>query len=96
MAGERLGAAQADRQLGDLERVEEAERLGLAALQVEREGRSRARAMAAEDVGLGRSVLKEAEIADMIDLGMVLQIGADLRRILARAAHAQFQGFEAA
>ena len=32
VAGERLGAAEADRELGDLQRVEEAERLGLAAL----------------------------------------------------------------
>ena len=36
--GERLGAAEADRQLGDLQRVEEGEGLALAAFQIEREG----------------------------------------------------------
>ena len=52
MARQRLGAAEADRELGDLERVEEGEGLRLAALQIEREGRARAGAVAAVDVGL--------------------------------------------
>ena len=55
--GERLGAAQRHRQLGDPERVEERERLTLAALEVQREGRPRAGAVAAIDVGLARAIL---------------------------------------
>src|SRR3954452_11601095 len=38
--GKRFGAAEADRELEDAQRVEEAEGLGLAALDVEREGRA--------------------------------------------------------
>ena len=67
-AGERLGAAEADREIGDLQRVEEGERLLLAALQVEREGRAGAGAMALVDVRLARAFLEEAEIADLLDL----------------------------
>ena len=49
MAGQRFGAAEADRELEDLQRVEEAEGLGLAALDVEREGRAGAGALRRED-----------------------------------------------
>jgi hypothetical protein len=67
--------------MGDLERVEEGEGLGLAALEVEREGRSRAGAVAPVDVGLPRvaALREEAEIADALDLGMVAKEAADLR-----------------
>src|SRR3546814_10456023 len=51
VAGQRLGAAEADRELGDPERIEKGETLLLAALDVEREGRARAGAVAAEDIG---------------------------------------------
>src|SRR3546814_15088673 len=50
MACQRLGAAKAHRQLHDLEIVEKAERLFLAALQIEREGGTSADAQAAIDV----------------------------------------------
>src|SRR3981081_4914225 len=45
MARERLGTAEADRQLEDLQGIEESERLLLAALDVEGEGRARPRAL---------------------------------------------------
>ena len=50
VAGQRFGAAEADRQLEDLQGVEEGERLLLAALDVEREGRAGAGALP----GVGR------------------------------------------
>ena len=66
------------------------DRLRLAALQVEREGRSCAEAVAAVDVRLA-IVFQEAEIADPLDLRMVGEEGAHLGGILAGAAHAQLQ-----
>src|SRR3546814_14064301 len=95
MARERLCAAEADRELRDLERVEEAEALLLAPLDEEREGRAGAGAMAVENILLTR-IGDEPQIAESLDLGMVAQICADLQRIFARAAHAQFERFEAA
>src|SRR4051812_4404549 len=94
VTGERFRTAQAYRQLGDLERVQETEGLGLAALQIERKGRSRAGAMAVVDIRLARAFLKKAEIADELDLGMTAQPSADLGGIFARAGHAQFERFE--
>ena len=52
--------------------------------------------MAVVNVGLARSLLEEAEIADLFDLGMVAQEGADLGGVFARAVHPQFERFEAA
>src|SRR3546814_8441223 len=77
VAGQRLGAAEADRELGDPERIEKGETLLLAALDVEREGRARAGAVAAEDIGL-RVVLQKAELTDAPDLGVVAQEFAPL------------------
>jgi len=74
-AGKRLGAAETDRELGDLQGVEEGESLAFAALEIERESRSRAGAMAVVDVGLARARLEETEVADRFDLGMVAQEG---------------------
>src|ERR1700761_7900126 len=95
MRRQRFGAAERHGELGDLERVEEGERFLLATLEIEREGRSRPAAMPRVDVGLALvlAVLEEAEIADTFDLRMVAQEFADLDRILARAAHAQFERF---
>src|SRR3546814_8952799 len=92
MARERLCAAEADRELRDLERVEEAEALLLAPLDEEREGRAGAGTMAVENILLTR-IGDEPQIAESLDLGMVAQICADLQRIFARAAHAQFERF---
>ena len=69
----------------------------LAALQIEREGRAGAGAVAAIDVGLAgvAAILEEAEIADRLDLGLVAKQGADLGRILAGLAHPQLERLEA-
>src|SRR6185312_3492493 len=75
---------------------EEGERLLLATLQVEREGRAGAAAMALEDVGLARATLEEAEVADFLYLRMASKEVAHLGRILARAAHAHFERLGAA
>src|SRR5690606_33313911 len=86
MARQRFRAAKTDRQLRDLERVEKGERLRLPALEIEGEGRSRAGAMAAVDVRLPIG-FGEAEIDDLFHLRLVLEPGANLFRIFARAAH---------
>src|SRR3546814_10911873 len=91
VAGKRLGAAKADGELHDLERIEESERLRLAALQIEREGGAGTGAMAAVDVGPPRIGIEKAEIADTLHAGMVPQPCAVLRRSFARARHAQLQ-----
>src|SRR3546814_12191233 len=94
MARERLGAAEADRELRDLERVEEAEALLLAPLDEEREGRAGAGAMAVEHILLTR-IGDETQIAESHALGMVAQICADLQRIFVRPATAPFDTSEA-
>src|SRR3546814_17168598 len=48
VAGKRIGAAKADGELHDLERIEESERPRLAALQIDREGGTGPGAMTAE------------------------------------------------
>src|SRR3546814_20716327 len=88
VAGERLGAAEADRELRDLQRVEKAEALRLAALDEQRKGRSGAGAVALEDILL-RPFLQTAELAEPLDRRMLLQEGADLGGILASTAPAQ-------
>ena len=57
MADQRLGTAEADRQAEQLERVEEAEGLGLAAVDAEGEGRSGAAGLALHQVVLARAGL---------------------------------------
>src|SRR5438309_1161865 len=94
-AGEGLRSAQADREICDLERVEEGERFFLAALQVEREGRAGAEAIAPKDIGLGRAFLEKAEVTDLLDLRVAAQEIADLRGIFAGAAHPQLERLEA-
>src|SRR5207253_8992189 len=67
-ARQRLGAAEADREMGDPQRIEEGEALPLATLQIEREGRAGAGAMTPVDVRLPgvAAVLEKAEIADAL------------------------------
>ena len=80
---------------GDLECIEECERFALAALEIEREGRPGASAVAAIDVCLP-AFLQETEIADILNLGMVAEEGADLGGILAGASHAQLERLKTA
>src|SRR5215213_4400385 len=95
-AGQRLGPAEADREVGDREVVEEGERLFLAALQVKRKGRAGAGAMPRVNIGLPRAFLQEAEVADLLDLWMMAEEFAHLDRILAGALHPKLQRLQAA
>src|SRR4051812_34908811 len=95
-AGERLRTAEANREVGNLERVEEGECLLFTALEVEREGRSGAGAVALEDIRLARSLLEETEVSDLLDLRVALQEIAHLGRILAGTVHAHFERLKAA
>ncbi len=70
---QRLGAAEADRELHDLEIVEERESLPLAALDVEGEGRARCRALPVEDRLARVALLQVAEIVQPGDLRMSRQ-----------------------
>ena len=94
--GEAFGAAEADRQLHHLQRVEEAEGFRLAAMDADREGRADARALRGEDarlIGPGRQI---AEPEHLLHLGVALKVGADHAGVLGRPADAQFERFEAA
>src|SRR3954453_14797245 len=93
--GQRFGSAEAHREIGDLQRVEEGERLLLTALEVQRKGRARARAMALEDVGLARTLFEEAQIADFLDLRVAAEEITNLGGILAGAVHAELERLEA-
>src|SRR5205085_8892766 len=68
----------------------------LPALEVKREGRTCAAAVALVDVGLARALFEEAEVADAFDLGMIAQEAADLGGILSCTLHAQLQRLKAA
>ena len=84
-AGEGFGAAEADREMGDGQCVQERERLFLAALQVEREGRAGAGAMTLVNVRLARALFEEAQITDLLDLRVLAQERAYLGGIAAGA-----------
>src|SRR4051794_36689476 len=94
-AGQRFGSAEAHREIGDLQRVEEGECLLLTALKVQREGRARPRAMAVEDVGLARTLFEETQIADLLDLRVAAEEITNLGGILAGAVHAELERLEA-
>jgi hypothetical protein len=66
-----LRPAQADREIGDLQRVEEGEGLPLAALQVERKGRPRAGAVALVVVSLARTLFEETKVSDRLHFRMI-------------------------
>ncbi len=95
VAGQRFGAAQADRQLGDFKVIQKAKTLCLAALDKDREGGTGTAAMAVIDILLTR-IVDHAEISQPRHLGMRFQERADLGGIFARPAHPQFERFEAA
>ena len=84
-----FSAPQADCEIGNTQRVEKGERLLFASLEIKREGRPRAGAMATVDVGLPRFIFEEAEVSYLLDLGMGAEEFADLRGIFARTVHAQ-------
>src|SRR5438046_10720099 len=90
-----LRATEADSEVGDLEAVEEGKGFAFTALQVKREGRPGAGAMALVDILLMRTGFEEAEIADLFNLGMVAEELADFLRAFTGPIHPQFERFEA-
>src|SRR5688572_30778255 len=82
--------------MGDGQRVEERERLALAAFQIERKGRSGAGAMALVDVRLPRPFLEKAEVADRLDFRMAAEEFADPGGVLTGAIHPELERLEAA
>src|SRR5882724_8099056 len=76
-AGKRLGAAQAHRQLEDLQRVQEFERGGLTADNVERERGARAAALPREQTAGGRGLFVVSKIMDSSHFGVVAQVIRD-------------------
>src|SRR5450631_3481501 len=92
-AGKRLGAAQANRQLEDLQRVEEFESRGLAADNVERESGTRPRALPFEETA-GRGVLVEAgQVVDFGHFGVVVEVTRYETRVCIGFFHADVLAF---
>src|ERR1700694_5946058 len=73
-AGKRLGAAQAHRQLEDLQRVQELEGGGLAADNVERERGARAGALPREKTAGGGGLFVVSKVMDLRDFGVLEQV----------------------
>jgi hypothetical protein len=72
-AGKRLGAAKAHRQLEDLRRVQEFERGGLAADNVERERGACAAALPREQTAGDGSLIVMSKVMDLCHFGVVAQ-----------------------
>ena len=93
-AGKRFGAAQAHRQLEDLQRVQEFECGGLAADDVERERGARAGALPCEQTaGEGRLIVV-SKVMDLRDFGVVAQVIRHEPRVSISFFHANAQCFE--
>src|SRR3954467_4198664 len=73
-AGERLGAAEAHRQLEDLERVEKLECRGLTADDAERERRAGTGALPGENTAGRGALFVVTQIMDLRHLGMIAQV----------------------
>src|SRR5262245_9796860 len=73
MARQRLGAAEADRELEELQRVEKAECRGLPAGDVEGEGRAGAGALRGIDAALWRIRCVEGQVVQALDAGVIAQ-----------------------
>ena len=93
-AGKRLGAAQTHRQLQDLQRVQELERCGLAADNVERKRGARARALLSEQTTGGGGLIVVSKVMDLRDLGVVAQVIRHEPRVSVSFFHADAQCFE--
>src|SRR5688572_27420023 len=94
MADQRFRPAQADRQLDDLDAVEEPERRVPSALDGEGEGRAGTAALLGEQLGLTRSRLQKTKVIDVLDLRMIAQIFRDGPRALVGALHPEAQGLQ--
>ena len=93
-AGKRLGAAQAHRQLEDLQRVQEFECGGLAADDVERERGARAGALPREQTAGGGGLVVVSKVMDLGHFGVVAQIIRHEPRVSVGFFHADAQCFE--
>ena len=93
-AGKRLGAAQAHRQLEDLQRVQEFESGGLAADNVERERGACAAALAGEHSAGGGGLFEVGKVMDLRHFGVVAQVIRDEQRVSVSFFHADAQCFE--
>ena len=93
-AGKRLGAAQAHRQLEDLQRVQEFEGGGLAADDVERERGARAGALPREQTAGGGGGFVVSKVMDISHFGVVAQIIRYEKRVAVGFFHADAQCFE--
>src|SRR5258708_17123687 len=96
MAGERLGTAEADRQLEYLQGIEESERLLLAAFDVEGEGRARPRALPCIDRLCWRAILQERQVVHLADLGMIAEKLGDTPGIRVGSLHPEPERLERA
>lgn len=93
-AGKRLGAAQAHRQLEDLQRVQEFEGGGLAADNVERECGACAGALPREHKAGGGGLFEVSKLVDFCNFGVVAQVVRDQPRVSVGFFHADAQCFE--
>ena len=92
-AGKRLGAAQAHRQLEDLQRVQEPERGGLPTDDIERERGARARALPCEQTAGEGSLIVVSKVMDLLHFGVVAQEIRDEPRVSVGFFHADAQCF---
>ena len=87
--GQRFGAAQADGQVKDLERVEKAEGFRFAADDVEGDHAAGPKALALVDGVAGRFGREMPEVVDALHLGVVGQVVGHNTRVLHLRCHAQ-------
>ena len=95
-AGKRLRAAQAHRQLEDLQRVQKSRRCRLAADNVERKRGARTQALSREQTAGGGGFVVMREVVNPFHLVVVAQIIRYVPRILVGLFHSQAQRFERA
>ena len=93
-ACKRLGAAEAHRQLEDLQAVQEFECGGLAANNVERERRACPRALPREQTASGGGLFEVSKVMDFRHFGVVAQVVRYEPRVSVSFFHADAQCFE--
>ncbi len=94
--GQRFGAAQTDRQVKKLQRIEETKRLPFASDNVEGDHAPRRQALLAIDGEIGLIFRQMAQVVDPLDLGMIGQIVGHVACVLHLRGHAQFERLQAA
>src|SRR5579863_3333730 len=94
VARERLGPAQADRELENLERVQQTECRLESALDVDRKRRAGARALCVVDLAGPAVRRQQAQRMDLANTRMLAQEARYRGRVAARRGHAQRHGLE--